>query len=58
MFERLPNGQLFFRSIVQNDFNVGTGAMAKVATAGTINQLPKNLSKWYGLLDAFIKQNE
>ncbi len=37
MFEKMEDGRLRFQAIVQNDFNVGSGAVAKVATVGTIN---------------------
>lgn len=34
---------------------MGTGTMAKVAVVGTLNQLPKNLKKWFGILEAHLQ---
>lgn len=40
---------------MQNDFSLGTGATGKIAAAGTLNQLPKNLRAWFTILDAHVK---
>ena len=58
MFEKLEDGRLRFQAIVQNDFNMGTGAMAKVATVGIIKEMPKNLKKWFGCLSAHIEASK
>lgn len=55
MFEKMEDGRLRFQALVQNDFNMGIGAMAKVAVVGTLNQLPKNLKKWFGILEAYLQ---
>jgi hypothetical protein len=34
---------------------MGTGVLAKTAVVGTLNQLPKNLKKWFGILEAHLE---
>ena len=54
-FERMDDGRVKFTGVMQNDFNLGNGPAASVGKAATLNQLPKNLKKWFGILKLHVR---
>ena len=55
-FERLEDGRILMEGIMQNDFNIGTGAMAKIAQAAIMSALPKSLKAWFVSLEEHVKE--
>lgn len=55
-FERQEDGRILMEGIMQNDFNIGTGAMAKIAQAAIMSALPKSLKAWFTSLEEHTQE--
>lgn len=51
VIEILEDGRIKFEGIMQSDFNLGTGMMARAAAATALGQIPKSLKVWFSSLE-------